>query len=141
MAEITRVTGRVEILRQGQAQWIPAAVGLKLAERDEIRAFAGALAELKLPDTSTVVLAENSRLVVTRLEFDRRAQTRNVVFHLAVGKVRAAVAKATLSLVQARQSTFAISTPTAVAAARGTILAVEYQPGEVSILEDGDKKN
>jgi hypothetical protein len=120
-AELTRVVGRVELLRKGQTQWIPAVIGAHLAEGDDIRAFSGASAELALPDTSTVVLAENSRLLLAKLEFDRQNQSRTVLLHLAVGKLRAAIAQASISLVRARQSNFAISTPTAVAAARGTI--------------------
>ena len=121
-AQLTRVVGRVEILRKGQTQWVPAVIGAHLAEGDDIRAFSGASAELALPDTSTVVLAENSRLLLTKLEFDRQNQSRLVLLHLAVGKLRAAIAQVSITLVRARQSNFAISTPTAVAAARGTIL-------------------
>jgi hypothetical protein len=66
-AKLRRVIGRVEILRKGQTQWIPAVIGARLVEGDDIRAFSGAEAELTLPDTSTVVLAENSRLLVTKL--------------------------------------------------------------------------
>lgn len=56
-AELKRVIGRVEILSKGQTQWIPAVVGARLAEGDDIRAYSGATAELTLPDTSTVVVA------------------------------------------------------------------------------------
>jgi FecR protein len=121
-AELKRVVGRVEILRKGQTQWIPAVIGAQLVEGDDIRAFSGASAELALPDTSTVVLAENSRLLLSKLEYDRQNQSRVVLLHLAVGKMRAAIAQASVSLVRLRQSNFAISTPTAVAAARGTIV-------------------
>ena len=127
-------------MRAGQGQWASAVVGARLVEGDDLRAFAGASAELLLPDTSLVVLAENSRLHVTRLEFDHQQQSRLVLLHLAVGKLRAAIAQAGITLVRARQSNFAISTPTAVAAARGTVLwlftdehtslmAVEPEPG------------
>ena len=139
-AELKRVIGRVEILRKGQAQWIPAVIGARLVEGDDIRAFSGAQAELALPDTSTVQLAENSRLLMTKLEYDQQQQTRFVLMHLVVGKVRAAIAQTAITLVRARQSNFGISTPTAVAAARGTIVwvytdgtktlvAVEPEPG------------
>lgn len=139
-AELKRVIGRVEILRKGQTQWIPAVIGAQLVEGDDIRAFAGAQAELALPDASTVLLAENSRLLVTKLEYDRQQQSRLVLLHLVVGKVRAAIAQTAITLVRARQSNFGISTPTAVAAARGTIVwvytdgtrtlvAVEPEPG------------
>jgi hypothetical protein len=50
-----------------------------------------------------------------------------------VGKVRATVAQAAVSLARVRQSNFAISTPTAVAAARGTILWV-FTDGQQSMV-------
>jgi hypothetical protein len=129
-AELKRVIGRVEVLQKGQTQWIPAVSGATLAEGDDIRAYAGASAELALPDTSTVVLTENSRLLLTKMEVDTQNRSRFVLLHLAVGKVRATIAQAAVALTRARQSNFAISTPTAVAAARGTIMWV---------FTDGDK--
>ena len=131
-AEIKRVVGRVEVLQKGQTQWIPVVIGAQLAEGDDIRAYAGASAELALPDTSTVVLTENSRLLLTKMEVDTQNRSRFVLLHLAVGKVRATIAQAAVALTRARQSNFAISTPTAVAAARGTIMWV---------FTDGDKQS
>jgi len=119
-AELKRVTGRAEILRKGQTLWTPAVLGGRLAEGDDIRTFSGASVEMELPDGSTLFLAENTRVLVTKLEFDPQTKSRLVLFHLAVGKVRALVAQAAITLVRARQSNFAVSTPTAVAAARGT---------------------
>lgn len=123
-AEIKTVAGRVEMQRKGEAQWVPAAVGARLAEGDSIRAHASASAVLDLPDGSTLFVAENSRLVVSKLEVDPANQSRQVFLHVAVGKVRAAVSQLALTLVKARQSNFVISTPTAVAAARGTVFEV-----------------
>ncbi len=125
-AEITRLAGRVEVLKKGQAEWAPAVMGAKLVEGDGIRTHAGASAELGLPDGSTLLLSENSRLVVTKIDFDDQAKTRTGAFHLVVGKVRALVAKAAIELLRSRQSNFVISTPTAVAAARGTDFEVFY---------------
>ena len=132
-AELKRVVGRVEVLAKGQTQWIPAVVGARLAEGDDIRAYSGASAELALPDTSTVVVAENSRLLLTRIEYDPQNQSRFMLMHLVVGKVRATVAQAAVTLARIRQSNFAISTPTAVAAARGTILWV-FTDGQKSMV-------
>jgi hypothetical protein len=125
-AEIKALTARVEIQKKGDAQWTPAAVGARLVEGDSIRAWAGASARLDLPDGSTIFLAENSRVVMGKLEFDQQNQARDAVFHLAVGKVRAVVSQAALSLVKARKSNFSISTQTAVAAVRGTDFEVTY---------------
>ena len=127
-AELKRVIGRVEILRKGQTQWIPAVIGARLMEGDDIRAFSGAQVEMALPDTSTVQLAENSRLLLTKLEYDQQNQSRIVLLHLVVGKVRAAIAQTAITLVRTRQSNFGISTPTAVAAARGTVVWVGVIP-------------
>jgi hypothetical protein len=132
-AELKRVVGRVEVLAKGQTQWIPAVVGARLAEGDDIRAYAGASAEMALPDTSTVVVAENSRLLLTKIEYDPQSQSRLMLLHLVVGKVRATVAQAAITLARVRQSNFAISTPTAVAAARGTILWV-FTDGQKSMM-------
>jgi FecR-like protein len=131
--ELKRVVGRVEILRAGQSQWVPAAVGARLVEGDDIRAFSGASADLAFPDTSTVVLVENSRLHMSKLEFDQQKLSRIVLLHLAVGKLRAAIAQTAITLARARQSNFAISTPTAVAAARGTVVWV-FTDGQKSLM-------
>lgn len=124
--QAVRVAGRVEILRTGQTQWAPAVAGVRLIEGEEIRAFSSASADLAFPDGSTVVLVENSRLLMSRLEFDQQKRSRLVLLHLAVGKLRAAIAQTAITLARARQSNFAITTPTAVAAARGTIVWVGY---------------
>jgi hypothetical protein len=125
-AEIKSLTGQVEVQRKGQASWVAAVVGMRLVERDEIRAHAGATAILDLPDGSTLFVAENSRVVVTQLAVDPGNNARQALFHLVVGKVRALVSKAAITLVRSRQSNFAISTPTGVAAARGTLYEVRY---------------
>jgi hypothetical protein len=125
-AEIKAVSGKVEIQRKGETSWLPAVVGAKLVEGDNLRAWEKAAARMDLPDGSTIFLAENSRVVVGKLEFDQQNQARVALFHLAVGKVRAVVSQAALSLVKARQSNFAISTQTTVAAVRGTDFEVTY---------------
>lgn len=119
-AVLSAVTGRVEVLPPGQTAWQPARLGMRVFEEYDIRAYPAANAELRLPDGSTVFVAENTRFVVTKLDFTPRNQMRAAFFHLAVGKLRGIVAKAAVALVAARQSNFAISTPTAVAAVRGT---------------------
>jgi len=132
-AELKRVVGRVEVLAKGQTQWIPGVVGARVAEGDDIRAYAGASVELVLPDSSTVVVTENSRLLLTKIEYDPQNQSRLMLLHLVVGKVRATVAQAAVTLARVRQSNFAISTPTAVAAARGTIIWV-FTDGQKSMM-------
>ena len=135
---IVRMTGPVEVrLGGGTAPWLPATVGAQLGELDEIRALGGGTAELSLPDGSTLILAENSRFIVSRLRVDSQSHGRSAIFHLVTGKLRAIVNRAAVQLVQLRQSTFAISTPAAVAAVRGTDLAVTYMSPMTMAVKDG----
>ena len=139
-AELKAITGRVEVQKKGDSQWVPAAVGAQLVEGDNIRAWAGGSARMDLPDGSTIFVAENSRLAVGKLEFDQQNQAREALFHLAVGKVRAVVSQTAVRLVKARQSNFSISTQTAVAAARGTDFEVTYdearQETRIAVLSE-----
>jgi hypothetical protein len=127
-AELVRATGRVDILPEGQTAWVPANVGARLVEGDQVRALAGGAADLTLPDGSTILVAENSRFAVAKLNYDATSRDRDASFHVVVGKVRAQVSTAAVSVVRARQSNFNISTPNGVAAVRGTIVIVAYNP-------------
>lgn len=129
-AEVRRVGGKVEVMAKGQPQWVPAQVGMKLGAGDDIRSHAGGTAELGLPDGSTLLLAENSRFVVSQLDYDASDHTRVALFHLVAGKMRAIVSKTATQLIRTRQSNFAISTPAAVAAARGTDFEVTYDAAQ-----------
>jgi hypothetical protein len=147
-AEVKRVAGKVEVMTKGQSQWAPAKVGMMLGAGDDMRAHAGGSAELTLPDGTTVLLAENSRFVVSQLDYDATDHTRVALFHLAAGKMRAIVSKTATQLVRTRQSNFSISTPAAVAAARGTDFEVTYDAAQkvmrLAVLKedngDGDAK-
>jgi hypothetical protein len=133
-AEISRANGRVEIMPKGQTNWTLAAVGARLVEGDQIRAMAGSAADLTLPDGSTILIAENTRFAVTKLDYDVASRDRDASFHVVAGKVRAQVSTAAVQLVRARQSNFNISTPNGVAAVRGTILITAFNPATQETL-------
>jgi hypothetical protein len=125
-AEVVRVNGRVEAQPKGQTQWTPVAVGARFVEGDQVRALAGGSADLNLPDGSTILIAENTRFAVTKLEYDAQSRERNTALHVVTGKLRAQVSHAAVQLVRTRQSNFSISTPSGVAAVRGTVAIVVY---------------
>jgi hypothetical protein len=133
-AEIIRANGRVEVLPKGQTTWTAGTVGARLVEGDQIRAMAASAADLTLPDGSTILIAENTRFAVTKLDYDTASRDRDATFHVVAGKVRAQVSQAAVSLVRARQSNFNISTPNGVAAVRGTILITAYNPATQETL-------
>jgi hypothetical protein len=133
-AEVVRVVGRVDVILKGQAAWAPVSLGARLREGDQIRALAGGSADLNMPDGSTILLAENTRFAVTRLDYDTASRDRNFSVHLVAGKVRAQVQQAGVTLARTRQSNFNISTPTGVAAVRGTILISAFNPATQETL-------
>ena len=133
-AEIVRATGRVDVMPKGQPAWLPATVGARLVEGDQVRALAGGAADLTLPDGSTILVAENTRFAVAKLDYDGATRDRDASFHVVAGKVRAQVSQAAVQLVRARQSNFNISTPNGVAAVRGTIVVIAHNPATQETL-------
>jgi hypothetical protein len=133
-ADLAGVTGQLEVLRQGQPGWAPAAAGIALAERDEVRAFAGASAEIRLPDASTLFVAENSRVSLARLDVTHEGRARNILLYLPVGKLRVVVAEATLAAVTDGGASFTIATPTTAAVASAVNLVVSFDPATSTTL-------
>lgn len=127
-AGVSAVAARVEVLAKGQRAWQPVLIGGRISEGDDVRAFAGANAELRLPDGSSVVVAENSRFVVTKLDFDAENRMRAAVFHLAAGKLRVILTRGTAARVQARQNTVLMTTRPGIATVKGITLYGTYDP-------------
>ena len=127
-AKVTIMVGQVEVLRKGATAWQPGRLGMLLWAGDEIRAAQGSVAELAMTDGSVVKVIAGSRLQIRQLESDPSTRARTSWFHLVVGRVRFVVVRAAVILVQARQGRFAISTPTAVAAIRGSDGLISYSP-------------
>lgn len=119
-ATLTLVVGNIEVLAAGTAVWRRATIGMKLNPGDEVRAAATSEVELAMADGSVVKVTADTRLQIRQLDADPTTRVRNSYFHLLTGRIRAVVATAAIALVQARQGGFVISTPTAVAAVRGS---------------------
>lgn len=127
-ATLTIVVGRVEAMRTGTTTWVLGTVGMQLTPGDQIRALERSEAEMQLTDGSVIKLAPGTRLQVSRLDADPTTGGRDSSFHLLIGTVRAVVAQAATMLVAARQRGFVVTTPTAVAAARGSDGVITYAP-------------
>ena len=127
-ATLTVVVGTVEIMAAGTTTWRPATVGSKLAVGDQIRALEKSEVEMQLTDGSVIKVVAQTRLQIRQLDVDPTTRVRTSSVHLAVGLIRAVVAQAAARLVSARQGGFSVSTPTAVAAVRGSDGIVSYGP-------------
>ena len=129
-AKLTVVVGQVQVLRKGGTTWQPARLGMALSAGDEIRAGQKSGAELAMVDGSVVMILARTRLQIRQLATEAATRSRTSWFHLVVGIVRYVVVKAAVVLVQTRQDMFAISTPTAVVAVRGTDGITSHFPGK-----------
>lgn len=127
-AGVKAVRGRAEVLRKGQTSWGALAQGARLAEGDQVRTGPAASIDFALPDGSSTVVAENTRYVITKLQYSPQSRERNFGFHIVAGKVKNEVSRAAVQAVRARQANFFISTPNGVAAVRGTIVITLFNP-------------
>jgi hypothetical protein len=77
--------------------------------------------------------------VATKLDFDGQHRMRSAFFHLAVGKVRGRATPAAAARVAARQASFAVTTPTAIATLSGTTVDASFDPatGQAIFLVTG----
>lgn len=91
-AEVRTHRGTIEVLRKGEQTWLrvsPTGPSVAVAEGDQIRSAAGGSVDLRLADGSDVLVAENTRFVVTRMQYSAVTRERNFGFHIVTGKIRA----------------------------------------------------
>lgn len=109
---LSAVSGRAAVLQSGNKVWQAAGRGAALAAGDRVRTAVGARATVTFDDGSRVDLEPGSTLTV------EEAAAAQVSLQLALGSLRAWVEK-NLS------RRFAVRTPTATVAVRGTVFAVK----------------
>lgn len=126
--QVKAVRGKSEVLRKGQANWVALPRGARLNEGDQVRTGPAASIEFDLPDGSNTVVAENTRYVITKLQYSPQNRQRNFGFHIVVGKISANVSRAAVQAVRARQANFFVSSPNGVAAVRGTRVVFLFNP-------------
>ena len=63
--------GSAKIIKKGENSSVPAKLSLELAAGDRIETVAGARAEIKLEDGSTVRIGENTSIVLDEMSGDR----------------------------------------------------------------------
>ena len=111
-AAISGSQGRVEVLKRGTTDWNAAAPGAMLDADDHVRTTAGGWSELRLPDGSALLIAENSQVSITKLEYEAETRQRNLGFHVMVGKVTIRVARLSEGAMPSSRSTVLVSSPT-----------------------------
>ena len=98
--------------------------------QDHIKTDLSAKATFTFDDKSTLTLAEDSIVNITKHIYDPEKDLRQTIVHLSKGTVRFVVTKG-----KARGSMFKVITPTAVAGVRGTEFVVDVDPdGKTTFL-------
>jgi hypothetical protein len=114
MAEVD--VGKIVALRgkatiQRDAKSLDAQVKMGILSRDTIKTGADGRVKLLFIDDSVLTLADNTKLVVKEFVYSKTKEGKSI-FNLIDGKMRTVVGK----------TRFEVQTPTAVAAARGTVI-------------------
>jgi len=138
VGKITRVEGRVDILRQGALPAIPAHVGDALFQKDMVRTKSSSRAEILFRDNTVLRIAQRSRIDIS--EYFTGESNKGVI-KLSRGQVQAVVDKNVTKRISLAPGAnrFEIQTPNAVAGVRGTTFDVLYDRNVTSVLlKDGD---
>jgi hypothetical protein len=131
-AQVRLARPPVEVVPAGQTAARPLAVGARLGPGDRVRTGSGGAAEIELVDGSLVRLGEVSDFEIERLDVDAAGQPTMSRFNLAVGQLRAFVARQIVARVATAQGEFSVRTATAVAAVRQTDFAVLHDATQVT---------
>lgn len=116
---LSKIEGTVELKQAGTLIFEPAQVEQVLNVGDRIRTKADGWAEISLDNGNVVELQENSDLLIKKFVQNLEKEEYENILDMNLGKLRAKVEKLK------GDSVFEIHTPTAVAAARGTIIYLE----------------
>ncbi|MEW6775951.1 MAG: FecR family protein, partial [Bdellovibrionota bacterium] len=120
--KITDAEGEAEIIRKGTAEPEIVQEQMDVFEGDALETGEDGMIRVALADGSSLTLAPEGHLKITRQLYDAKKGERESLFDLLRGKIRAEVAK----LAKLSRSNFEVRTPTAVAGVRGTDFEVEH---------------
>jgi len=115
--------GYVDVKYNGKEEFVPLVEGMGLGVGDIIQTDNEAKVVLGLPDKSTLIIGESSRVVIRELGMVEVTKVSTSTFDLIKGKVRAIV-----NPFVNKESTFIIKTNNATVGVRGTDFGETYDP-------------
>jgi ferric-dicitrate binding protein FerR (iron transport regulator) len=128
IGHVTGLEGKVTVLPQGKFTSELLTLRRPLFREDIIETDRSSKVRIMLTDTTVISLGEQSRLELKEFSHEARQQTRAGRFAMTLGVFRA-ILKEMLP-----PSTFEVTTPTAIAAIRGTDLMGEVSPDSTAIV-------
>ena len=128
IGKVTALEGKATVLRQGRFVPEPLANQEAIFQEDIIRTDVASKVRITLIDATVISLGEQSRLELNEFVYSWQQQIRTGRLAIPVGIFRAIVKK----LIP--QSAFEVTTPTAVAAIRGTDFMGEVKPDSTAMV-------
>ncbi len=122
IGKVVELTPPAEVTHAGATTAEPLAKGAALRMGDALRTGAGGRVKMSFDDQSVLILAENSGLEITKHVYDPAAKSRESVFKLYEGKVRAIVGE-----LFGATSELRVESPTGVAGVKGTDFEEHYK--------------
>ncbi len=113
--------GKVEAMRQGEREWIPVTLGMRLAAGDHIRTGARSYADLDFSgaaQAAVVRIGPKSSMKIDTYIASEKIENRKIKLDLAIGEILVKVNKVK------DESQFQVHTPTSVVGVRGTAFEV-----------------
>lgn len=122
--EIGEVKGTVEILKDGETEWVPVVEEMPVQMKERIKTSEGSSCNMELDDGSIVYVGENTETSVEALDVSGEKHESKI--SLWFGKLIANIKKS-------KQTKMSVHTPTAICAVRGTEFAVEAKEDASSV--------
>ncbi|MDO8734739.1 MAG: FecR domain-containing protein [Elusimicrobiota bacterium] len=128
--ELGEIKGTVEILKDGETEWVPAVSEMPVQLKDRLKAAENSSCNLELDDGSVIFIGENTEASVEMLELT--AESHNSKISLWFGKIIANISKS-------KNTKMEVHSPTAIVAVRGTEFAVETNAEKTDVgVFDGE---
>jgi hypothetical protein len=122
-AVVVSSQGYVDVKASGTEKFVPLVEGMGLTVGDIVQTDSEAKVVLGLPDKSTLIIGENSRVVIRELGMVEVTKVSVSTFEIIKGKIRAIV-----NPFVTKESSFMIKTNNATVGVRGTDFGEEYDP-------------
>jgi hypothetical protein len=128
IGQVTALEGKATVLRQGKFAPEPLTLQKPVFQEDIIETDRASKVRITLTDATVISLAEQSRLELKQFSHNARQQTRSGRLAVSLGVFRAILKEMIAS------PNFEVTTPTAVAAIRGTDLMGEVTADSTAMV-------
>ncbi len=131
VGKLTRVEGRVELLKGGKLPAAAAQVQDGVEEGDVLRTKSLSRAQITFLDNTTVTISPESRIAINEYLFDPARGKRSAVLELFQGLAHLVVTQ----VFKVREPDFLVKTQTAVMGVRGTDVGIRLDPNDTTFWD------